>query len=121
MNPIRILVVDDEDIVRKTLVAFLVELGYQVNDVADGESALLEVESGSYDIALVDVNMPGMDGITLISRIRKLDIHIPILLISGQGDSEISDRARTLNVNEYLTKPFNFSELDSIIDRQFVG
>ena len=69
-NPFKILVVDDEEIVRHTLKAILNRLGYHVEGVEDGLSGLRVIETGDYHAAFVDIRMPGLDGISFLKNIK---------------------------------------------------
>jgi len=71
-HPLHVLIVDDEDIVHTTLGSFISATGHHVYDARDGNQGLAAIETRSYDLALVDVRMPGMDGIELLARARQI-------------------------------------------------
>ena len=103
----RILVCEDEDVIRDFVVINLKRAGYDVCDVGCGEDALrvFEEEHGNFDIVLLDIMMPGMDGITATSKIREFS-NVPIILLTAKSETE--DKVLGLNVgaDDYITKPF---------------
>ena len=107
----RVLVADDEkelnDVVSKTLSSE----GYAVDSVYDGESALEYLETGSYDVAVLDIMMPGIDGIEVVRRFREGGGGTPILLLTARDG--VMDRVSGLDsgADDYLVKPFLFPEL----------
>jgi signal transduction histidine kinase/ActR/RegA family two-component response regulator len=105
----RILLVDDDDDVRSVAAAMVAELGYQVATAASGEEALSLLEGGRFRLMVTDVAMPGMNGVELGRRVRRLAPEMPILFASGYADVqtfgvELSDQA-------LLRKPFRISEV----------
>ena len=87
MNP-RILLVDDDDSGRNLLTGFLVKQGYEVEALSDGESALAIFLESGFDVALLDVKLPGMSGIGLTKRLVEIDPELPIVLITAYGGVE---------------------------------
>ena len=108
MEPQRILIVEDSPTMRQLLVFALRRLkNVEIVEAQDGMDGLRKVSSDHFDLALIDINMPVMDGLKLISLIRGEDSlkEIPIVVITTEGANEDRDRALTLGANEYLTKP----------------
>lgn len=107
----RLLVVEDDGTIASFVVKGLKEAGYAVDHVKSAEEALAMAEAGPYDAAVVDVMLPGMDGITLIERMRRKKINTPVIILSAKRT--VDDRIRGLQAGggDYLTKPFSFSEL----------
>jgi len=104
----RILIVEDSPTMRQLLVFALKRLkDVEVVEAQDGMDGLRKVTSDHFDLALVDINMPVMDGLKLISLIRGEDNlkEMPICVITTEGAQEDRDRALQLGANEYLTKP----------------
>jgi len=104
----RILIVEDSPTMRQLLVFALRRLkNVEIVEAQDGMDGLRKVSSDHFDLALIDINMPVMDGLKLISLIRGEDSlkEIPIVVITTEGATEDRDRALTLGANEYLTKP----------------
>jgi two-component system chemotaxis response regulator CheY len=104
----RILIVEDSPTMRQLLVFALKRLrGADIVEAQDGMDGLRKVTSDAFDLALVDINMPVMDGLKLISLIRAEEelAEMPIVVITTEGASEDRDRALALGADEYLTKP----------------
>ena len=109
--PVRILVVDDEPTVRTSLARVLEQAGYEVSQAADGRQALHAVALERPDAVVLDVVMPGLDGIEVTRGLRAMHDSTPVLLLTARG--EVSDRVRGLDAgaDDYLPKPFALEEL----------
>lgn len=107
----RILVVEDDGKIASFLEKGLREAGFSVDVRGDGDSALHLVLSVSYDAAVVDLMLPGIDGLTLIETMRRRNIHTPVLILSAK--QSVDDRIQGLQRggDDYMVKPFSFSEL----------
>lgn len=106
----RLLVVEDDPRLLKSLTRALREAGYAVDSAADGTEGLFKAESADYDVILLDVMMPGLDGWSVLDRLRKKK-STPVLLLTARGAT--SDRVRGLDAgaDDYLAKPFDLPEL----------
>ena len=111
-NPV-ILCVDDEEANVELLEAMLVRTGYQVVGSSSGPDALLKIKSQNIDLVLLDITMPGMDGIEVCRKIKEDHnlIDIPIIMVTGLGSHEDRVRGIEVGVEDYFTKPFNKTEL----------
>lgn len=107
----RILLVEDDVKIASFIVKGLKAAGYAVDHAADGNQGLDLAMSEPYDAAIIDIMLPGLDGLSLIEEIRKKKIRTPIIILSAKGSVE--DRVKGLQTggDDYLTKPFAFSEL----------
>ncbi len=107
----RILLAEDEKRMAAALSALLKQEKYDVDHMADGASALAALESGVYDIAILDVMMPGMSGFEVARRARNEGIRTPILMLTAK--SQLDDKVEGLDsgADDYLTKPFQTKEL----------
>ncbi len=117
MAQIRILIVEDSPTMRQLLVFALKRLkGIEIVEASDGMDGLRKVTSDHFDLALVDINMPVMDGLKLISLIRGEQnlAQIPICVITTEGAKEDRERAMALGANEYLTKPIQANKVLSV-------
>ncbi|HKT42519.1 MAG TPA: SpoIIE family protein phosphatase [Rhodanobacteraceae bacterium] len=105
----RILVVDDTEGNRDLLVRRLERLGHQAATAEDGRVALDMLAQGSYDLMLLDIMMPGMNGFEVLERVKADDAlqHLPVILISALDDSENMARGIAMGADDYLPKPFN--------------
>src|SRR5688572_5664746 len=106
-----ILVIDDEEIMREILEALLTREGYQVRMAASGEEGLEIARSTTFDAAIVDVMMPGMDGIATLEELRKLDEDLPVLMITAFASVETAIAAMKRGAFDYITKPFKNDEV----------
>ncbi len=114
MDRPRILIVEDSPTMRQLLVFALKRLkGVDIVEAQDGMDGLRKVTSDHFDLALVDINMPVMDGLKLISLIRDEEAlkEMPIVVITTEGASEDRDRALSLGADEYLTKPIQANKV----------
>ena len=107
----RILLAENEVSLAKAIVKILESNHYAADAVHNGMDALSYLETGAYDLAILDVMMPKMDGITVLKKIRDQGNHIPVILLTAK--SEIDDKVLGLDsgANDYITKPFNAKEL----------
>lgn len=109
-----ILVIDDDQLVVKTLVRYLKTCGYEVDSVSSGEEAMKKVDAMPYNLIIADIRMPGMDGIETIKKVREIcqDKHktkIPEIIITGFASEEAQKEASELGVADYIYKPFDIS------------
>jgi len=108
---IRVLVVDDESAIRRALRAPFVELGFQVAEASRGEEALHLLRAATFDVVLLDVNMPGLGGVDTLRRIRTIAPRLPVLMLTVRDKVEEKVEALDLGADDYITKPFNTREL----------
>jgi DNA-binding NtrC family response regulator len=114
---VKILVVDDELSIRESLWAWLKQDGYEVESAADGMKALAMSQETHYDIMLIDVKMPEMDGLTLLKKIRENDQDMAIVMMTAHGDIQDAVQAMKLGAYDYLLKPFDLEELSFAIEK----
>ena len=107
----RALIVEDEIRLASLLAQHLSDLGFTVTTVHDGSAALVRAVSDVYDLVILDVMLPGIDGFAVCRELRRQKVIAPILMLSARGVTE--DRVRGLDsgADDYLTKPFEFAEL----------
>ena len=108
---IRILVIDDESAIRRALRPPLVELGFQVVEASRGEEALILLRASTFDVVLLDINMPGIGGMETLRRIRAFAPRLPILMLTVRDQEEDKVAALDLGADDYVTKPFSTREL----------
>lgn len=107
----RILLAEDEKALVRALIKILEKNNYSVDAVYNGEDFLTYLETGNYDVCVLDIMMPVLDGISALKMMRKKGYTLPVLLLTAK--SEIDDKVLGLDsgANDYLTKPFNTKEL----------
>jgi two-component system OmpR family response regulator len=108
---LRILVVEDDQKTASFIIKGLMQAGFTVDCAADGEDGLHLALTGPYDAAVIDIMLPKLDGLGLIEELRRQKINTPIIILSARHS--VDDRVRGLNKgsDDYLTKPFSFTEL----------
>ncbi len=105
-----ILVVDDESGVRSSLAGILGDEGYRVSAVGSGEEALAALGARRFDLVLLDVWLPGADGLEVLERIREADAELPVLVISGHGTIETAVKAVRLGAQDFVEKPLSLEK-----------
>lgn len=111
----RILVVEDYAPLRTSLDKGLRESGFAVDCVADGLEALEYVDSEDYDVVVLDLMLPGMDGLSILERIRSRGLGSRVLILTAKDQVEDRVKGLDLGADDYLTKPFSFDELTARI------
>lgn len=112
----KLLVVEDEALLRHHLFTRLSEQGHMVDAVRTAEEALLRAECYNHDLALVDLGLPGMSGIDLIRQLRSQDKHFPILILTARGNWQDKVEGLSCGGDDYVVKPFQFEELEARIN-----
>ncbi len=105
-----ILVVDDESGVRSSLAGVLSDEGYHVEAVASGEACLQALEGRRYDLILLDVWLPGLDGLQTLERLRAVDAQVPVIVISGHGNIETAVKAVRMGALDFVEKPLSLEK-----------
>jgi DNA-binding response OmpR family regulator len=107
----RVLLIEDYDLLRQSLEQGLREAGYAVDSAADGETGLWQARSGSYDVIILDLMLPGIDGLTILKKIREEHSLSHVLILTAKDAT--SDRIKGLDsgADDYLVKPFALGEL----------
>jgi DNA-binding response OmpR family regulator len=107
----RILFVEDEDRLARSVILGLSEEGFVVDREADGEAGLWRAETGEYALLLLDIRLPKLDGVTLCRRIRAAGSAVPVLMLTACDSTEEIVAGLDAGADDYLTKPFEFDEL----------
>ncbi len=116
-NPLAILVVDDETIVRESLGAWFREEGHDVDLAESGPAALKRVAERRYDLALVDVKMPGMDGLELQARLTEVAPDLTVIVMTAYASVQTAVQALKAGAYDYIVKPFDPDELSHLVRR----
>jgi DNA-binding NtrC family response regulator len=114
---IKVLIAEDEEHLGAILEQFLLGRGYQVTVTRDGKSALAALRSEAYDVALLDIVMPEMDGLEVLRNIREDAAHPEVIIITGNGTIETAITAIRLGAYDYLSKPYRMAEIDVLVRR----
>lgn len=107
----RVLVVEDEKDLNSIICSKLVKEGYNVDACYDGQAALDYMEAENYDGAIMDIMIPNKDGITVLREMRNAGIQVPVLFLTAKTETQDIVRGLDTGASDYMTKPFEFSEL----------
>ncbi|MDD3854134.1 response regulator transcription factor [Sulfurimonas sp.] len=113
----KILLLEDEVMLNESICEYLESDGHQVESFFDGLEALDAIKKNSYDLLVLDITVPNLDGLSFLEKIHSLKIHVPVIYISALVDIEDISRAYNLGCNDYLKKPFHLKELSLRVDR----
>jgi CheY-like chemotaxis protein len=116
----RILLAEDEVALRNNLARYLETLGHEVRTVGDGNEAMAQLDASPPDVLITDINMPDMDGIEILSALRKRGSTLPVIAISGGGQFHkqlLLTSATMLGAVLTLEKPFGLDDLRSALER----
>ena len=122
---IRILVVEDEEAIRTGLIDVLVFHGYEVDSAATGPEGLKKALTGKFELILLDIMLPGMDGYAICDEIRAIDRHQPIIMLTAKTSDEEIIQGLKLGADDYVPKPFSIQQLvlriEAVLRRSQVG
>jgi len=117
--PKKVLIAEDSSVIQNLTKKILSIQNYQISSVKNGQQVLDALESEPFDIILMDINMPIMDGIECTEKIRSLDnpekSQIPIIAITGNARNLSLQEYREIGINDFLQKPLNFDELVNLV------
>ncbi|MCE9606385.1 MAG: sigma-54 dependent transcriptional regulator [Planctomycetia bacterium] len=112
-----LLIVDDDDEYRSTVVRRLGRRGYRIQEASNGEAALEAAQRREFDVALLDMVMPGMSGVDLTEKLKAIQPDCEVVLLTGQGTVETAVRSMKLGAFDYLMKPCPLADLEVVIER----
>ena len=112
----KILLVDDEVVFTENMSKLLSSRGYRVTTANSGDEAIRNLERENFDVVVLDLKMPGMDGLTTLKEIKKLDLFTETLILTGHGSIDSALDAVKLGAYDYLTKPCEIDELVAKIE-----
>jgi DNA-binding NtrC family response regulator len=117
--PIRLLIVDDDDQLRQTLVRRFQRQGMVVSAAASAEEALARADQERYDVALLDLHLPGMSGVEMLTQLKECQPEVEVLLLTAHGSIETAILAMKRGAYDYLTKPFHLPELEVHLEKAY--
>jgi two-component system sensor histidine kinase/response regulator len=114
---IRVLIVDDEEYIRLSLSELLIHIGFEVATTANGEDALRKLAENRFDIAFMDIKIPGMNGVELLGRVREKYPDVSVIMMTGYATVENAVEAVKLGAYDFLKKPYDIEEIKVSINR----
>jgi len=115
--PPKILIVDDDESIRFVLKKALGKEGYEVSEAKDGVSGLAALKTGAYPVAFLDVMMPGIDGITVLGRMKEAGVDTYVIMMTAHGSMKTAIDAMKSGAFDYITKPFDVDEVTLLLQR----
>jgi CheY-like chemotaxis protein len=116
-----ILVVDDDADTRSNMADLFGDLGYAIETADGGHSALAKARQQAYDLGLLDLRMPGMDGLTLCRHLKRLQPPIVTMIVTAYGDSDLHREAHAAGARHVVLKPVDFPRLLSLVEKALIG
>ncbi|MCK5535035.1 response regulator, partial [bacterium] len=110
-----ILVVDDDLSVRNLCVDILEKEGYKVDDVESGEQALEFINSNNYNLLLLDINLPNINGVEVLKRVKKKHLQCEVIMMTAYGNVKTAVESMRLGAYDYISKPFNVKKFAVLI------
>ncbi len=117
----KILVVDDEKSIREMLVRFLAEKGYRTCSAAAGEEALKVLKREKPDVVLLDIRMPGIDGIETLKKIKRADKRVGVIMVTAVSEREVAEQCLELGAFDYIIKPISLKYLEESLLAKLLG
>ncbi|MBW2651104.1 MAG: sigma-54-dependent Fis family transcriptional regulator, partial [Deltaproteobacteria bacterium] len=117
MGKLNILVVEDGQSQREMLKDFLAREGHRVEEAEDGNTAIQQVQSGHFDLLLLDFKMPGMNGIEVLEKTKNINPEISVIMMTAYGTIETAVDAMKLGAVDYIAKPIDLEQLLALVDR----
>lgn len=111
MNKLRVLVADDEEGIRESVRLILSEEGHETTVVENGQQAWNQLARGTFDLALLDIKMPKLDGLEILRQRKRKRIETPVLMLTAYQSVELAKEAVKLGAIDYIPKPFTREEL----------
>ena len=116
----RVLAVDDDPMILELLTEVLTPKGYEVVTAQNGGEALMLLEASAVDVVLLDVRMPGVDGMSALRRIRALQPALPVIMLTGNVDAAVGRATLQHGAFDYVTKPVDFDHLVRVLEAAVV-
>ena len=117
MNQQKVLIIDDDLLIRDMLYDFLLEKGYQVLTASDESAALDAIEAREFDAAIVDLKLPDGDGLSIMKKLKTARPEVAVIMVTGHPSDDIRDEAYQSGAEAFLEKPFKVTRLASILKR----
>jgi len=117
MRPLRVLVIDDEIVICQACRMILIEEGCLVQEQATGEDGLQALAKGIFDVVLLDLKLPDMDGMDILKKLHQQKPDVPVIVMTGYSTVSIAVEAMKSGAADYLSKPFSDEELIEVVEK----
>lgn len=121
MNKSKLLIVDDQPGIRRLLLEVFTDEGYEVNVATNGNEALEKAKEVKPAVILMDMKMPGMDGIGALKELKELELADRVIMMTAYGELELVTKAKELGAFAYVTKPFDIIKLCEMVSNYIAG
>ncbi len=115
LNSLRILFADDEKSLQEFMRSELPRLGHEVTVCPDGKAAVKSLEKGKFDVAILDLRMPGLNGIEVLEQLKQISPDTEAVVMTGHGSMETAVEALRLGAMEYIYKPCKLAEIEAVL------
>ena len=112
----RVLVVEDDRDLNRQLVSALSDAGYAVDTAFDGEEGFFLGETEPYDIVILDIGLPKMDGISILEQWRRAERNMPVIILTADGTCDPKEKLLGLGIADFMVKPFDIDHLERTVD-----
>jgi len=117
----KILIVDDEEIMRNFLLDVFVDEGYDLDLAADGVEALDKISKGRYRLIITDIRMPKVDGTEVLRKAKELDPQVKVIIITGYASQQARQECQRLGAAYYIAKPFQINQIRALVNKLVRG
>ena len=117
MNDKKSILIVDDDIAHRTMLRILLGWEYEIDEADCGSKAIEKIKNASFDLVLMDVCMPEISGVEALGRIKATNPKVPVIMMTAYSSAETANRAMEKGAYDYITKPFDFDNLRSTIEK----
>lgn len=110
-----VLVVDDEKKIAETIRRYLVSVGYKADTASSGEDAMKKLKKGLHGIVILDIMLPGIDGVETVKKLRSIKADVKIIMLSGIDDEDLAAKSLRYGATDYICKPVDFNYLEKTL------
>jgi ATP-dependent Lon protease len=117
----KILIVDDEEIMRNFLLDVFIDEGYNLDLAVDGAEALEKISKNQYQLIITDIRMPGVDGTQVLKKAKESNPHVEVIVITGYASPQTKQECQRLGAAYYIAKPFQINQIRALVNKVVRG